>query len=67
MTLAYYSVGIAALTFPKDFAAYVFNDIVNFGCLQVAVMYNDGPMERLSEEILARVEICQISQLGLEW
>lgn len=22
-------------------------------------MYNDGPMERLSEEIVARAEICQ--------
>ena len=31
MRLDYYSVGIAALTFPKDFTAYLFNDIVNFG------------------------------------
>jgi hypothetical protein len=47
MTLAYYSVGIAALTFPKDFTAYVFNDVVNFGYPRVAVMYNDGTMEQL--------------------
>jgi hypothetical protein len=58
--LAYYSVGIAALTFPKDFMAYVFSDSVNFGYPQVAVMYDDGAMERLSEEIVARAEISQI-------
>jgi hypothetical protein len=61
--IAYYSVGIAALPSARNVTTYLNRDLVKswiLGIPEVAVMHNDGAMERLSEEIAATSENSQI-------
>jgi hypothetical protein len=60
---ACYSVGIAVgpLTSAKKFVAYTASEIADFEHHHVPVTYGNGPMERLSQEIVATASNSRIS------